>query len=56
MILSGLEEIERAVLSWGTHATVIRPESLRARLAQIAHDLCAKYGPVVLPEPLKEAA
>jgi proteasome accessory factor B len=44
MLLSGLEEIERAVLSWGPHATVIRPLGLRDRLAKIAQELSARYG------------
>jgi hypothetical protein len=43
LILSGLEEIERAVLGWGTHATVIRPDALRRRLDQIGMELVAKY-------------
>jgi proteasome accessory factor B len=43
MILSGLEEIERAVLSWGTHATVIRPVGLRERLGHIAQELGERY-------------
>src|SRR5712671_2630632 len=41
--LSSLEEIERAVLSWGTHATVIGPDCLRQRLASIASELSALY-------------
>jgi predicted DNA-binding transcriptional regulator YafY len=43
MCLSGLEEIERAVLSWGIHATVIQPESLVARIGQIGAQLAARY-------------
>jgi predicted DNA-binding transcriptional regulator YafY len=43
--LGCLDEIERAILSWGVHATVIGPEPLRQRLARIAADLTAKYGP-----------
>jgi predicted DNA-binding transcriptional regulator YafY len=43
MILSGLEEIERAVLSWGTHATVIRPQALADRIGAITAELSARY-------------
>jgi len=43
MRLNGIEEIERWVLTWGTHATVIRPNALRLRLAKIAQDLAVKY-------------
>jgi proteasome accessory factor B len=41
--LSGLEEVERWVLSWGTHATVVRPQALRARLAGTGRVLGARY-------------
>jgi proteasome accessory factor B len=41
--LSTLEEIERQILSWGTHATVVGPECLRRRLAAVGSELCAKY-------------
>ena len=30
MRLSGLEEIERSVLNWGRHATMIKPKALRS--------------------------
>jgi predicted DNA-binding transcriptional regulator YafY len=43
MRLTGLEEVERWILSWGCHATVLQPASLRDRLAKIAQDLAAKY-------------
>lgn len=43
--LSGLEEIERWILSWGTHANVVRPAPLSARLHQIAHTLARRYAP-----------
>ena len=38
-----LPEIERWVLSWGAHATVIRPDSLRNNLREVASDLVARY-------------
>lgn len=41
--LSSLEEVERWVLSMGTHATVVRPEALRQRLANVGRELVAKY-------------
>lgn len=44
MHLSGLEEIERWVLSWGTHATVIKPEALAQRLGSTARELARRYG------------
>jgi proteasome accessory factor B len=43
MRLSALEEIERWVLSWGTHATVIRPLALATRIRTIAKSLTAEY-------------
>lgn len=41
--LSGLEEVERWVLSWGTHATVVRPRLLVERLGCIARALAGRY-------------
>jgi predicted DNA-binding transcriptional regulator YafY len=41
--LSNLPEIERWVLSWGLHATVIRPEALRTSLRKVVADLAEKY-------------
>ncbi len=41
--LTALEEIERSILSWGTHAKVIQPECLRQRLATITSELAANY-------------
>jgi len=47
--LSSLEEVERWVLSMGTHATVIRPDALRERLFKATHALFERYGgPVVI--------
>ncbi|MCW5554498.1 MAG: WYL domain-containing protein [Verrucomicrobiae bacterium] len=43
MRLSGLEEVERWVLSWGTHATVIQPELLAERAGSIARALAGRY-------------
>jgi len=43
--LSGLEEIEQLVLSWGIHATVIRPEVLADRIRRIATTLVQRYAP-----------
>jgi predicted DNA-binding transcriptional regulator YafY len=41
--LNSIEEAERWVLSWGTHATVIRPDRLRERLAAVGKELAEKY-------------
>jgi predicted DNA-binding transcriptional regulator YafY len=43
MRLSGLEEIERTVLSWGRHATVVAPGELLRRVAETAKEITAKY-------------
>lgn len=43
MRLSGLEEIEQWVLSWGTRATVVRPQALRERVASTAAELAERY-------------
>ncbi|HVV00257.1 MAG TPA: WYL domain-containing protein, partial [Verrucomicrobiae bacterium] len=42
--LGNLDEIERAILSWGAHATVLEPECLRQRLAAIGSALVKTYG------------
>ena len=42
--LNSLEEVERWILSMGTHATVIRPEALRERLFKATQDLFERYG------------
>ena len=44
MRLSGLEEIERSVLSWGTHATVVKPKALAERVRRTAEELVKRYG------------
>jgi predicted DNA-binding transcriptional regulator YafY len=41
--LNNIEEIERFVLSWGTHATVVRPKALVSRLRQISKGLHDRY-------------
>jgi predicted DNA-binding transcriptional regulator YafY len=41
--LSCLEEIEQWVLSWGTRATVLRPNALAQRVAQTARELAERY-------------
>jgi predicted DNA-binding transcriptional regulator YafY len=43
--LNGLEEIERTILSWGTHATVLRPKALVERLGEIGNWLVRQYSP-----------
>jgi predicted DNA-binding transcriptional regulator YafY len=42
--LDSVEEAERWILSMGTHATVIRPEMLRERLAGTGRELAKRYG------------
>ena len=46
--LDNLEEIEPWVLSWGTHATVVRPKGLADRIRAVAKELGERYG-----KPLK---
>ncbi len=43
MRLSGLEEIERWILSWGTHAYVVRPAELAANVQKTATSLARRY-------------
>jgi hypothetical protein len=44
-----LEEVERWVLSWGTHATVIKPDLLATRVSKIIRELIKRYpGGVIL--------
>ncbi|MGV3533076.1 MAG: helix-turn-helix transcriptional regulator [Chthoniobacteraceae bacterium] len=40
--LSGLEEVERWVLSWGEHATVLSPARLRERIRQVGKVLAER--------------
>lgn len=42
--LSSLGEIEPWVLSWGMHATILRPEALVRRVEQTARELLERYG------------
>jgi proteasome accessory factor B len=42
--LGNLEEIERWVLSWGGHATVLRPKRLVQRIQRTIHQLARRYG------------
>ena len=41
--LNNLAEVERWILSWGTHATVVRPERLRENLLAIAGEFQTRY-------------
>jgi proteasome accessory factor B len=43
--LNSIEEAERWVLSWGAHATVVRPHALATRLRTIATTLQSRYDP-----------
>jgi proteasome accessory factor B len=43
MRLNSIEEAERWVLSWGTHATVVRPQALATRLCSTAVVLQDRY-------------
>jgi len=51
--LNSLEEIERWVLAWGIHATVIRPRALRARIRRTAADLATRYAEPSPPPPTR---
>ena len=41
--LSSLEEVERWVLSFGAHCTVIEPTDLRVRVGMIGRELAERY-------------
>jgi predicted DNA-binding transcriptional regulator YafY len=43
MRLNSIEEAERWVLSWGSHATVVRPQALAARICDAAGELRDRY-------------
>ncbi|MSU21722.1 MAG: WYL domain-containing protein [Pedosphaera sp.] len=43
MRLNNLEEMERWILGWGTHATVVRPQALVERIRKIADELRKRY-------------
>ena len=38
-----MEEIERSVLSWGTHATVVKPKALAERVRKTGEELAKRY-------------
>jgi len=42
--LNSLEEIERWVLGFGEHATVVEPEELSERIGKIGKELAGRYG------------
>ncbi len=44
MRLNSLEEVERWVLGYGRHATVVGPAELRERVRGVASDLVKRYG------------
>jgi len=44
MTLNNLEEVERWVLSFGEHGTVVKPQDLRERAGKIGRELAKKYG------------
>jgi predicted DNA-binding transcriptional regulator YafY len=41
--LTSLDEIERWLLSWGTHAKVLAPASLQSRLKNTATQIATQY-------------
>jgi len=41
--LDNLEEVEQWVLSWGTHATVVRPKALVDRVRATAQGIVQRY-------------
>jgi predicted DNA-binding transcriptional regulator YafY len=41
--LNNIEEVEKWVLAFGTHATVVRPKCLQERLARTARELVERY-------------
>ncbi len=43
MRLNSIEEIDRWVLGWGTHATVVRPKAVQERIRSMAQDLLQRY-------------
>jgi proteasome accessory factor B len=49
MRLNNIEEVEKWVMGFGTHATVVRPDKLRERLFKVAEEVWQRYGgPMVL--------
>lgn len=51
--LSNLPEIERWTLSWGVHATVIRPETLKTSLRKITAELSQRYQSTTSPQSVE---
>lgn len=45
LTLGNVEEIERWILSWGTHAQVLAPTELKERIAKTVSALAGAYGP-----------
>jgi predicted DNA-binding transcriptional regulator YafY len=43
MRLNSIEEVERWVLTWGKHATVVRPRALRERIREIGEEFVKRY-------------
>jgi predicted DNA-binding transcriptional regulator YafY len=43
MRLNSVEEIERWILNWGTHATVLSPPQLVTRIAETTEILAKRY-------------
>jgi predicted DNA-binding transcriptional regulator YafY len=43
--LGSLEEIERWILSWGSHAQVLEPAELKERITKTVSALAATYAP-----------
>ena len=41
--LGGLEEIERWILSWGSHVRVLRPAALRNTIRDVAEAIVKLY-------------
>ena len=43
LTLGNLEEVERWILSWGSHAQVLAPSELKERIAEIVAALSETY-------------
>ena len=56
MRLNNLEEVERRLLSFGTHATVVRPNALRERFRAIMEGFVGRYAPEHSPASTPAAA
>lgn len=56
MRLNSIEEMERWVLGWGTHATVVRPNGLVERIRRVAAEISGKYGPIGTEAPATASA